>query len=1096
MGGFLFVSNISSTGRRVALAVNCRAEASASGDKPILSCGWVNRGDAMKTWFVNQKHWPSRFACLAALCVFASVVHAQSSGTGALTGTVSDQSGKSVPNATVTLTNSGTNQERSTTTGADGVYKFSLLSPGTYRVRFAAAGFKSAEVSGVVIDVTETPLLDKVLEVGAVTQTVTVESNVETLQTQSSTLGTTVTGSNITSLPTSSRNYTEILTLSAGASASVNNASSFGKGTQDISVNGNDPGENNYQMDGVAINDVANSGSANDSGIYTGVAIPNPDAIAEFKIQTSTYDASYGRNAGGNVNVVTKSGTNNFHGTAFEFLRNTVLNANEFFFKQTELADGDPNKQAPLNQNQFGGTIGGPIKKDKLFFFGSYQGTRSKNGVDPVVGNTFGVNLPPIPNESRGTCPLGGGPISGCDTAAQTFAADLAEANCPANPANAGNSAFLPFIPAPFVTQLACNGSNLNPIALRMLQVAGPASSGGYYIPSNTAKGCSPEPSSSSLFGSGFTACSFVIPAIRNEDQGVGSLDYIVNSKNTLSARFFASVSPQITAGGQLPGYEGTATYNNVNALLKLTTVVSNNFVNELHASYQRLFTKEADTLPAGATTSNFGMTVIEPSVTQPPPLIMVQGNTTLFGGLEPFYSPVNQFQYGDQISWSHGKHTIRAGGEYEKTQWNLLFGGLERGLVLVGNWNDLFVGQPGNVVECLFCVKSFPGGIPHEYRLPNLNAYVQDDWKVNSRLTLNLGVRWEFDGSLSDAEGNSTNIWTSLLSTVANDQVPLSPTACGGAPCAASFVGNVVPRNSIPHYGQPPAGAIVANGNETISSHPPYSNFAPRFGFAWQPLSGNKLVVRGGVGIFYDRVGLNSFVHGLEQGNPYSATVDYGFPNSASLQSLFPQAQTVPIPGYQARYYDADCVATGSCAFPTGGLFPNSPGSSFLSAPMLDQTIHTPLVQEYNLGIQYEFSHNWVLDLGYVGSTGINLVDYNHNFNTAQLIPTGGSITLNGSGGPVVVTNNSTATSQPACRSWVTKPVAYKSRTSTAAPTTTACKSLCGINSPVACRCRQRTRGASPLLTCLVFPPTVTMPLIWVSSMVHPSTTTIIASS
>jgi hypothetical protein len=214
----------------------------------------------------------------------------------------------------VTLTNAETNQVRTAVTGSDGSYRFTLIPPGAYRVRFAATGFKTAEVSSFSVGVTETPVLDRKLEVGAQTEQVTVEAVAETLQTATSSLGTTVNSRTVSQLPLASRNYTQIIALSAGASASVNNATAFGKGTQDMSVNGNNPGQNNFQMDGVQVNNIANNGTSNDSGIYGGIGVPNPDAIQEFRIQTSTYDASYGRNPGANVNVVTKSGTNTWHG--------------------------------------------------------------------------------------------------------------------------------------------------------------------------------------------------------------------------------------------------------------------------------------------------------------------------------------------------------------------------------------------------------------------------------------------------------------------------------------------------------------------------------------------------------------------------------------------------------------------------------------------------------------------------------------------------------------------------------------------------------------------------------------------------------------
>ena len=220
------------------------------------------------------------------------------------------------------------------TTGSDGQYKFTLIPPGDYKIRFSSTGFKTAEVGSVTLNVTESATLDRVLEVGAQSEQVTVEATAETLQTSSSSLGTVVGGSTVTELPLASRNFTQIIGLSAGANVPVNNATSFGKGTLDISVNGATPGQNNFQMDGVAIQSMASNGSANDGGIYVGIAVPSPDAIQEFKVQTSTYDATYGRNPGGNVNVVTKSGTNTWHGTAFEFFRNAKLDANDFFYNR------------------------------------------------------------------------------------------------------------------------------------------------------------------------------------------------------------------------------------------------------------------------------------------------------------------------------------------------------------------------------------------------------------------------------------------------------------------------------------------------------------------------------------------------------------------------------------------------------------------------------------------------------------------------------------------------------------------------------------------------------------------------------------------
>jgi hypothetical protein len=893
----------------------------------------------------------SRLALVALLTLFAICVPsliAQSAGTSGLSGTITDPSGAAIPNVTVTITNNDNGQIRTTNTGSDGVYKFNLLQPGTYKARFAAPGFKTSEVGSVTLSVTETPTLDRTLEVGQQSEQVTVEATAETLQTESSTLGTTVGSKTVTALPLSNRNYTQVLGLSAGVNAGVTNATEFGKATQDYSTNGADPGQNNYQMDGVAINNIANGGSSNDAGIYAGIPIPNPDAIQEFKIQTSTYDASYGRNPGANVNVITKSGSNAFHGAVWYFFRNEDLNANDFF----ENAEGG-GKQQILRQNQVGGSIGGPIKKDKIFFYANYQETRQYNGAVGGIG-FLPVTLPPIPAGDR---------------SAPGFQAALGSALCPANhPGNA--AAYDTFFNAFGVPNVACDGSNISPVALNLLNIKLP--NGQYYIPG------------SGTGNYGNTVISD--PATYEEHQLILNGDYLINSKNTLAMRYLYTNNPQtLPLSGGLPGAPGHNLYTNSDAVIKLTTLLTPTLVNELRGSFQRNLAFDTDSTPS--TPQALGMTPEVPGETEMSPMFILNmdaAGAVIGGTLDPAYSPTNQMQVADQISWSKGRHTFRAGYEYEETQYNLTFKGLERGFLFFGTFSDLLIGEGGcvpgnascspanpggttgspfgNILQCLFCTRSAPGGLIHGYRLPNHTAFFQDDWKASNKLTINLGLRWEYDGIFSDKYGNLTNIWASQLQSL---PVPGAPPTNIFNPGAAYLAGNVVPNNYASHYGQPPAGVYTSGRNVPVQNGPPLDDFAPRIGFAWQAFP--KFVLRGGFGLFYDRPAEDRFVHSVEQGNPYGETLDFAGPNPQSLANPYP---AVPPAGVFASRW----------ANLTTGAY------SALNTPSLDQTLHTPLVRQYNLTTQYEFIPTWVLEVGFVGASGINLIDTYHDANAPLL--------------------------------------------------------------------------------------------------------------
>jgi hypothetical protein len=869
-------------------------------------------------------HWMIIFSLLTVAVtssLWVSSVMAQSADTGSLTGTIKDPSGAVVPGAKITAINIATAQSRTALSGNDGSFRIVLLPPGKYKVTVGMDGFQTAEFPSVTIKVTETAALNPSLKIGMPSEKVTVAADAELLQTTTSTLGTVVGGDDVRSLPLTTRNYTQILDLSAGVSSSVANATELGKGTaKTTSVNGANPAQNNFQMDGASINSIASLGHAADQNVGAGIGIPNPDALQEFKVQTSTFDASYGRNPGANVNVVTKSGTNDLHGTGFYFLRDTSLNANPFFYNRDRLAT-DPKKPI-LTQHQYGFTLGGPAIKDKLLLFGSWQGSRQKNGI--TGGGNINTPLPPIPDGDR---------------SAAGFAAALGSANC---------GPFKSWGGAP----LECDGSNINPVALNILRLKLP--DGSYYFP-----------------GSGTSTTdrrTFSIPARYEGDQFLANVDYIINQKNTLAGRFFYTRDPNHNPMGylNLPGNPQTDFYSNHNVVGKLTSSISNNFINEARFSYGRNWGDIYDDVIKGASPQELGITPPNPNITLPP-WIWINGGPYMFNSFRPAQSLGASYQYADQIAWSKGSHTVRAGFEYERVHY-FSTPGAYRGWLYFGTFNDFLVGGAGNIFMSITNKGDTPKGeISHNYRQNNSSAFIQDDWKVSSNLTLNFGFRWEYNSMLNDAGGNLTGIWPSRLATV-----PIPPTAPSTS--GLGLVGYVVAHNTNPKYGTPPDGVLRSDNNNAIDGHPPYTNFGPRIGVAWQPTSKGNLVVRGGFGMFYDRVQAYYFIRAFQESPPYAASLSYGPGNSHTLQNPFP---SVSLGTYLSRWNSLACDPNGTNCSGAG---------SDLSTMFLNPKIKIPLTYQYNVSIQYELFRNWVLDVAYVSSRGTKLMNSYRNANLARL--------------------------------------------------------------------------------------------------------------
>ena len=805
---------------------------------------------------------PKRLLALSLVVLAFSVCAFGQGATGQITGTVADAAGAVVPGAAVTVTNLATSLTREVTTGDEGDFAVPLLPPGRYRVEVAAGGFKRAVVTELEVNVTQTSTVNLKLEPSSVEETVLVTAEGTLVQQESSQVGRVVDTRAITQLPLPTRNFQQLLTLSPGTSSSVSNNTELGRGDAIISVNGQRTTSNSVRINGIDANSVGTNSTPN-------IAVPATDSLQEFVVQTSLYDASQGRNAGGNVEAVTKSGGREFHGNIYAFLRDDALNANDFFLNSA----GRP--RPVLTRQQFGGTLGGPVVQDKLFFFTSYQGTRERNGASLNNSLTFPVIPVALTDNNR-------------------TAAGLAAAfNLPQ--------------------------ASISPIAVSLLNAR--LAGGAFAIPSaTTVSGLSPQSGISTF----------------RENQFNGNVDWTISSKHTFSAKNFYATNPTFQANynfaglgngpQQLPGTGGDLRIIQALSSLSDTYVFSSNVINQARFGFSRLRVTSVPEEPF--TAQQFGITNPLGGLFPGLPTISVTGLFTL--GSSPLAdqsSRINSFGFQDTLSVVKGRHRIKVGGEYRRSQVNFYFNAFSRGQLIFPTFTNFLLGQSVSIIGS--------GVYDRAFRVNDLSGFVQDDVKLTNRLTLNLGLRYDFYGLPKEKYGRLVNFVPEQFR---------SGTLAAPAQPPNGFVqaGNAV--NPLP--GVPLVDDTLVPQDK--------NNFAPRVGFAYRLNESGTLALRGGYGIYYDRISTR-----------FANTQLFNFPYLGLGVGVFRPLATpfaaVPQPG----------------AFPVGATVPSplAPLGILISGVYPDPNLRTPYVQQYNANVQWEFARDYLLEVGYVGSKGTKLL-------------------------------------------------------------------------------------------------------------------------
>ena len=842
-------------------------------------------------------------ACLMFVLAGTGILFAQTATTGQIVGNIADPSGALIPGAKVTLTGDN-GVQRTDTSDAAGHYLFALLPPGNYSLQIDATGFATAKVNAVAVRITETTPVNLNLKLkSAGEQTVEVTAAPPLVQAENATNGRVIEQATIRQLPLPTRNFQQLLTLTPGTTGSIANSSELGRGDAVVSVNGQRTTSNSIVINGMDSAAIGTGGTPN-------LAVPATDSMQEFVVQTSLFDATTGRNAGGSIAAVTKSGTNQIHGNAYGFFRDDSLNANNFFLKQAKIPRPD------YNRKQFGGTLGGPIKRDKLWFFTSYQGTRETNGTS-LTNSLSTVSVP------------------GCLTNDRSDAA-LALLTGPTTLGGCGLSAVPGLL-------------GLNSVAKTILQAK--LANGSYLIPSASA----PTPGVK-------TAQAVTIPTTSKfqEDQFNTNLDYQVSANNRIYGKFFWADNPTtqglysfagVQNALQAPGAPTDLMLKNRVLTVGDMHVFSPSLINDFKAGGNFI---TVDSNPKQPFTSA-GWGITNPLASQFPgaPTISISNNIDLNSSpLASNFSQNKTYTFNDMLTWTKGKHNFKFGGEFKHNESNLRFDAYNNGQLIYSSYELFFNGFP--TLSILGSGDRF-----REIRANDFSLFAQDDWRVNSRLTINLGLRWDVYGPFTEAKGRFVAFDTRL----------------------AKVTGGVV------------TAGFVQAGNGNVAGIPKVqdglvdrdlNNLGPRIGFAFKPLaSTDKIVVRGGYGVYYDRLNARSFnsqvfnppyyLVGLNLSNFTSVTVD---PANPYVQ--VPAMNAFPIPFNNTTYFPLGgppfqlqvpyrtnlfVPATMHTAFaPVNGIYPDR------------ADFRTPYIQQYSLGIQSEIHKDLLLDVSYVGAVSRKL--------------------------------------------------------------------------------------------------------------------------
>ena len=831
-----------------------------------------------------------QFTLLLLLSV-PTMAWAQGGSTGAISGVVLDANGGSVSAAHVVVTNVLTGRlEREVGVTANGNFNIPSLQPGTYRVEITAPGFAKFVAEKIVVQVTETSNLNAVLKIGQITESVVVSEMATQVQTSSATTGTTLGEHTISNLPISTGNFFGLLALSSGANTELFDSAALGRGAVTLNVNGQRPTNNNFQIEGINANDV-------NLPVLDNVALPNKESIEEFKTQTSLYDASQGRNGGGNVQVNLKSGGKSYHGETYEYFRNNIFNANDWFL------NNQGQKRPVLRQNLFGANFGGPAPKIKdWYFYLSYQGTREASGAS--AGTVLQTSMPVIP-ASRDQATL--------------------------------TSTFFPNgLPAGF--------TGLDPTALKWLNL--PASKCPGF---NDGTHCIPTLAGTPGFVGGVIQTNNIARAATGtfqEDQFVITTDKQITSKDKFSGRFFFSDTTTVDPYGTTVTLAFPENLPLSNRFLKLgwTHVFSSSVVNEFRFGFSRYNFTHQPSIPItladiGATRANSAAfpEAYELDITGAGFSLGQSVNDNRGGAFNTFYP-------ADDLSITRGKHLIRLGMDSSRYQLNRFNNFGTRGNVIFNDsltltaFQNFLLGNIGNE-------QAGEGFTAFHFRATDFSAYIQDDWKIHPRLTLNLGLRWE-GLSTAHEKNNFLSNFAGLEDGTQQIIHIIHPQALGGT------------------FGTP--GVSSCTLKNCFSS----GNFAPRVSFAWDIFGDQKTVLRSGYGIYYQRISNQSLLQ-TAGGLPFQATLSLA--PGATLQNPFPTLlppSAFPLPTDQSIPALTGFDPTTGAPIFAGG---NGPLASTFFFPVRD--LRPPYAQQWNLTIQRELLKTWVLEVGYVGSAGSHLL-------------------------------------------------------------------------------------------------------------------------